>query len=202
MDCEDQRQNNSRSVCAHNNRYRLKSGRLGTDREKKSENIAMRFCNTCLARYPQTERVIQDNGREFTGQEFQGILYNLGMKSSGTTAKNPQSNAICKQMHQTVATILKKTIKASPPQNVDNVNNLAEDALAAAMHSLHATVSTTLKAMPGGLAFSRNMLLNVPLIADWKAIQEHREQLANKALIKSNKKRINYDYCIGKKILK
>ena len=69
-------------------------------------------------------------------------------------------------MHQTVAMILKMTIKASPPQNVDNVNNLVEDALAAAMHSLRATVSTTLKSTPGGLAFSRDMLLNVPLIAD------------------------------------
>ena len=46
------------------------------------------------------------------------------------------------------------------------------------------------------------MLLNVPLIADWKAIQEHREQLVNKALLKSKKKRINYDYRIGQKILK
>ena len=46
------------------------------------------------------------------------------------------------------------------------------------------------------------MLLNVPLIADWKAIQEHREQLVNKALLKSNQKRINYDYHVGQKILK
>ena len=56
------------------------------------------------------------------------------------------------------------------------------------MHSLCATVSTMIKATPGRLAFSRDMLLNVPLIADWKAIQEHREQLVNKALLKSNKK--------------
>ena len=56
-------------------------------------------------------------------------------------------------MHQIVAMILKMTIEASPPQNVDNVNNLVEDALAAAMHSLRETVSTTLKATPGGLAF-------------------------------------------------
>ena len=105
-------------------------------------------------------------------------------------------------MHQTVATILKTTIKASPPQNVDKVNNLVEDALAAVMHSLCATVSTTLKATPGGLAFSRDMLLNVPLISDWLAIQKHREQLVNKFLLKSNKKRINYDYFVGQKILK
>ena len=56
-------------------------------------------------------------------------------------------------MHHTEATFLKTTIKASPPQNVDKVNNLVEDALAAATHSLCATVSTTLKATPGRLAF-------------------------------------------------
>ena len=105
-------------------------------------------------------------------------------------------------MHQTIAMILKKTIKASPPQNVDKVNNLVEDALAAAMHSLRATVSTSLKATPGGLAFSCYMLLNVPLIADWKAIQKHMEQVVNKALLKSNKERINYNYRIRQKILK
>ena len=60
----------------------------------------------------------------------------------------------------------------------------------------------TLKATPGVLALSRDMLLNVPLIVDWQAIQNHREQLVNKALLKSNKKRINYDYHIRQKILK
>ena len=103
---------------------------------KTSENVARRFHNTWLARYPQPEHVIRDNGGEFTGQECKGILYNLGIKQSGTTVKNPQSNAICERMHQSTATILKMTIKASPPQNVDNVNNLVKDALAAAMHSL------------------------------------------------------------------
>ena len=46
------------------------------------------------------------------------------------------------------------------------------------------------------------MLLNVPLIAECQAILKNREQLVNKALLKSNKKRINYDYCVGQKILK
>ena len=105
-------------------------------------------------------------------------------------------------MHETVVSILKTTIKASTPQNVNDVNNLVEDTLDAVMHSLRSTVSTTLKATPGGLAFSQYMLLNVPLIADWKARQKHRENLVNKALLKSNKKIINYDYRVGKKILK
>ena len=146
--------------------------------------------------------MIHDNGTEFTGHQFQGQLEKLGIKPSNTTTKNPKSNAFCKQMHQTVVMILKTIIKASPPQIVDEVNNLVEDTLSAAMHSLCATVLTTLKATPGGLAFSCDMLLNGYLISNWQAIQKHREQLVNKALLKSNKTRINNYYHIGKKILK
>ena len=132
-----------------------------------------RFHNTWLAIYPQLERVINNNGTEFKGYGFQGLLEKLGIKPSNTTTKNPQSNAICKQMHQTVVMILKVTIKASPPHSVDKVNNLVEDALASAMHSLCVTVSKKLYSTPGRLAFSCNMLLNVSLIADWQTIQKH-----------------------------
>ena len=103
---------------------------------KKAENMASRFHNTWLARYPKLEHVINDNDKEFTGHEFQGLLYNLGIKPSNTTINNPQSSAICKQIHQTVVMILKMTIKASPPHSADKVNNLVEDALGASMHSL------------------------------------------------------------------
>ena len=92
--------------------------------------------------------MINNNGTEITGHEFKGLLEKLGIKPSNKTTKNPQTNAICEQMHQTVSKILKTTIKASPPQNVDKVNNLVEDSLAAGMHSLRATVSTTFKATP------------------------------------------------------
>ena len=64
-------------------------------KSKTFKNVARRFHNTWLARYLQPKRVIHSNGGEFTGQEFQGLLYNLGIKPSWTTVKNPQSNAIC-----------------------------------------------------------------------------------------------------------
>ena len=120
---------------------------------KSSENIARRFHKTWLARCPQPEHVINDYGGEFTGQEFQGLLYNLETRPFKTTTKRPQSNAIFKQIYQTVVMFLKTTFEASPPQSVDKVNNLVEDALATAMHSLQVTVSKTLKSMPGGLAY-------------------------------------------------
>ena len=42
-----------------------------------------------------------------------------------------------------------------------------DDALATAMHDMQNTVATTLGSTPGALAFSRDMFLNVPLVADW-----------------------------------
>ncbi len=39
------------------------------------------------------------------------------------------------------------------------------------------TVSTSLQAMPGGVAFSQNKLLNIPLLADWNVILAQSDQL-------------------------
>ncbi len=49
---------------------------------------------------------------------------------------------------------------------------------------------------------SRDMLLNVPLIADWQVITRNREALVNDALLKNNQQCINYDYYIGQHVLK
>ena len=55
---------------------------------------------------------------------------------------------------------------------------------------------------PGALAFSRDMFLNIPLIADWKAITARREQHVNDNLRHANKKQCQYDYASGQKVLK
>ena len=169
---------------------------------KSSDNIARKFEQTWLARYPRPMRVIHDNGGEFTGYAFSHLLRVLNIRNVSTTSKNPQSNAICERMHQTVGTILKTLLLARPPQNEQDVLNLVDDALATTMFAMRATISTVLKASPGSLAFNRDMLLNVPLVADWHTIHLHREHLVNDTLLKANAKRINYDYAIGQQVLK
>ncbi len=99
-------------------------------------------------------QVIHDNGGEFTDFAFQQLLELLNIKSVPTTSKNPQANAICKQMHWTVATVLKTLLLAQPPQTHHQAALLVDDALAIVMHALQSMVSTTLQATPGGLAFS------------------------------------------------
>ncbi len=170
--------------------------------EKSSDHITTRFEQTWLSRYPRPMRVIHDNGGEFTGFAFQHLLRVLNIKSVATTTKNPQSNAICERMHQTVASVLKTLLLAQPPQTRCAAALLVDDALATAMHALRSTVSTTLQATPGSLAFSRDMFLNIPLLANWDAILARREQLVNDALLRANKKRINFDYAVGQQVLK
>ncbi len=62
---------------------------------------------------------------------------------------------------------------------------LVDDALVTTMHSLHFTILTKLQAMHGGLTFSGNMFLNIPLLADWHTILAHWEQSVNNALLHS-----------------
>lgn len=52
-----------------------------------------------LCRYPRPYRVINDQGMEFMGQEFQEMLTNYAIKSKPITSKNPQANAICERVY-------------------------------------------------------------------------------------------------------
>ena len=70
------------------------------------------------------------------------------------------------------------------------------------MHATRTTVMTTLGSTPGALAFSRDMFLNIPLIADWQAIAKNREQRINDDLRRANRKRRQFDYVSGQKVLK
>jgi len=70
------------------------------------------------------------------------------------------------------------------------------------MHSMRASVHTTLGGSPGSLVFNRDMFLNIPLIADWHAITTKREHLVNENLRRANKKRRRFDYTINQQILK
>ena len=54
----------------------------------------------------------------------------------------------------------------------------------------------------GALAFSRDMFLNVPLIADWQAIALVCEHQVNENLRHANRKRCHYDYAPGQQVLK
>ena len=156
-----------------------------------------------LSRYPRPQRIVHDGGGEFTGHEFKSLCKAFGgLKDPQSTAKNPQSNAICERMQQTVGNVLRVLLYSNPPKNMTQARDIMDDALATAMHAMRTVVATSLGSTPGALAFSRDMLLNIPLVADWKAITRAREQRVNENLRRENAKRRSYDYEQGQKVLK
>ncbi len=115
-----------------------------------------------------------------------------------TSAKNPQSNATCKRMHQIVGNVLWTLLHGEPPQNIANAKEFVDEALSIAMHAMRAIIHITLGSSPGSLVFNRDMFPIIPLIADWHAITQKREHL----IIWENQKRRWYNYLPEQCILK
>ena len=171
--------------------------------KKNADYIRDKFVQSWLCRYPRPIRCVHDKGGEFIGQEFQWLLELFSIKDVCSTSKNPQSNAICERMHQTVENVLRTLIYSNSPRlNMTQARDIVDAALATAMHAMRTTVATTLGSAPGSLAFSRDMFLNVPLVADWQTIARVREQHVNENLRRANRKRRQYDYVSGQQVLK
>jgi hypothetical protein len=133
---------------------------------KESKTVARKFAQCWLTPYPWPQRCGHDPGTEFTRPEFQTLLQNCHIRDVCTTAKNPQSNAVCERMHQTVGNFLRTLLHGNPPQNIANVEQYVDEALSIAMHTMRAGIHTTLGKSPGNLVFNRDMFLNIPLIAN------------------------------------
>jgi hypothetical protein len=73
--------------------------------------------------------------------------------------------------------------------------------LSDAAWAIRSTHHTVLKASPGAAIFGRDMLVDIPFIADWKKIGEHRQKLKDLNTARENEGRIDYDYKVGQKIL-
>ena len=168
---------------------------------KTSAHVAEQFQNCWLSRYPLPARCVHNNGGEFIGQAFQELLQQAGIDNAPTTAYNPQANAICERMHQTVANILRTLTIAHPLQNQQQADQAVDTALATAMHAMRASVHQTLGIAPGALVFQRDMFLELPLIANLITLQQIRQRLIDKNLQRQNQQRQMFDYAIGQQVL-
>ena len=63
------------------------------------------------------------------------------------------------------------------------------------------TYHTVLKTTPGAAIFGRDMLFDIPYLADWNQIGKCRQALVDQSCTKSNKRRIDFDYTVGQKVL-
>ena len=71
-----------------------------------------------------------------------------------------------------VGNILQTLIYSDPPQSLEDAEELVDQALSMTMHALRSSVSRALGASPGGLAFHRDMFLDIPSLVDWHLIQQ------------------------------
>jgi hypothetical protein len=146
-------------------------------------------------------RCIHDNGGEFTGEHFQLRLQTNGIKDVPTTVKNPQANSICERMHQTVANSLRSMIHTNPPNNMEEANAMIDECLALATRAQRTAIHTGLRLSPGAFVFQRDMLLDIPLIANMELIRERKQHLINEQLRRHNARRISYDYLVDDQVL-
>jgi hypothetical protein len=70
------------------------------------------------------------------------------------------------------------------------------------MHAMRAAIHSTLGSSPRSLTFNRDMLLNIPLIANWHTIPQRQGHLINENLVRENQKHCQYNYVSQQRVLK
>ena len=78
---------------------------------------------------------------------------------------------------------------------------MIDDFLVNVAWAIRSTYHTVLKTTPGAAVFGRDMLFNIPFLADWTEIGRRRQILADKGNIRENKRRVDFDYAVGQKVL-
>ena len=130
------------------------------------------------------------------------MLARHGIHPQPTGVKSPQANAVCERLHKTVADILRPLVYANPPQHVADSKQLVDTALATTAYAARTAIHSTLQLSPGALVFNRDMLLDIPVIADLQLLKDKRQYVIDKNLERTNRKRVAIDYNIGDQVLK
>ena len=67
--------------------------------------------------------------------------------------------------------------------------------------AVRSTYHTVLKASPGAAIFGRDMMFDIPYLADWNKIGEYRQRQTDRNTARENKSRVDYDYKVGGRVL-
>ena len=89
----------------------------------------------------------------------------------------------------------------NPPADIANAALLVDTALQTAAYSARTTMHGTLKHSPGSLAHHRNMLFDIPLIADMETVRQHRQQIMDARARLGNSAWVSHDYRVGERVL-
>jgi transposase InsO family protein len=168
---------------------------------KTSAHVAMKFENEWLSRYPRPLRCVHDQGPEFMSLPFQHVLAVNGIKDVPTTVANPQANAVNERLHQTIENTLRTMLHTFNPQNQVEAANLVDNCLATAQYAVRSAVHRVLNVSPGAMVFQRDMVLPIPLIANFELIRQRRQAMVDENNRRQNLRRRFYDYNVGDEVL-
>ena len=170
---------------------------------KTSSNVANKFNELWLSRYPRPEVCAHDKGGEFIGPEFQRLLFDAGITAAPSTSRNPQSNAIVERLHLSMGNSLRAQLQDNiTPRTLEEAKSMMDMAMAHALYAVRTNVSEATGFSPGAIAFHRDMISNQPLAFDFDAINNQRQLRVDKDIQRINSKRYDYDYKVGQQVLK
>ena len=115
-----------------------------------------------------------------------------------TTVKNPQANSILERIHQVVMNMIRTSDidmqDTCEPEMIDEI-------LSNVGWAIRSTYHTMVGSTPGAAVFGRDMLFDIPYLADWTEIGKRRQNQVDKSNALENKHRLFYDYKLGDKVL-
>ena len=78
---------------------------------------------------------------------------------------------------------------------------MIQDLLTNVGWAIRSTYHTVLGASPGAAIYGRDMLFDIPYVANWAKIGKRRQQQVDKSCELKNKLRVDFDYRVGQKVL-
>ena len=105
-------------------------------------------------------------------------------------------------MRNTVSKILQIKIHTHLPRTLGNAKALVYEALPTVLHKIRRDTSQVTGYLLGVLAFHRNMLLDVILVADLMVIRQGHQLSGDENLRHTNAKQSSYNYKVGQEVLK
>eukprot|EP00804_Cyclotella_cryptica_P029544 CCRYP_020579-RA/>CCRYP_020579-RA protein AED:0.50 eAED:0.50 QI:0/0/0/1/0/0/2/0/225 len=146
-------------------------GQRSIDTHVQSKQPYFDKSSATFSSYPCSQYIIYDNRSE-RKLNFETLCDSYGLKCKPTSARNPQANTILERVHQTIMAML----CTADLDMADTVSNSGiADFLTYTAWAVHSTYHTALKTSPGAAIFGRDMLFDIPFIADWAKIGEYSQ---------------------------
>jgi hypothetical protein len=165
--------------------------------DKSSACMSYLFNKTWLSRYPRPRQVVCDNGSEFK-LHFTELLKQYSVIASRLLPRIHRQMLSLERIHRVFGD-MKRTSGVNNREVVDA--HLIDKFHTNAAWAIRSTYHTVLRATPGAAIFGRDMLFDIPFLADWTEIGRRRQELVDSSNARENRRRVPFDYQPGTKCL-